>query len=47
MACLCVAQVASVAVDHTGLMLLVAYRDSCNRLWDLRNQQCLPQRFKV
>lgn len=40
-------QVASIALDHTGLTLLVSYRDSCNRLWDLRTQRCLPQRLKV
>eukprot|EP00667_Euglena_gracilis_P009109 EG_transcript_9240 len=40
------AEVASIALDHTGLTLLVSYRDSCNRLWDLRTQRCLPQRLK-
>eukprot|EP00993_Chasmostoma_nieuportense_P000186 NODE_116_length_3099_cov_33.815612_g109_i0.p1 GENE.NODE_116_length_3099_cov_33.815612_g109_i0~~NODE_116_length_3099_cov_33.815612_g109_i0.p1 ORF type:complete len:583 (-),score=122.06 NODE_116_length_3099_cov_33.815612_g109_i0:145-1893(-) len=40
------AEISHIELDPSGLLLLASYRDSCNRLWDLRSTLCLSQRFK-
>eukprot|EP00906_Rhabdomonas_costata_P007658 RCo010971 len=40
------AEVSSIELDASGLLLLASYRDNSNRLWDLRTTRCLSQRFK-
>eukprot|EP01012_Entosiphon_sulcatum_P035077 TRINITY_DN44542_c0_g1_i1.p1 TRINITY_DN44542_c0_g1~~TRINITY_DN44542_c0_g1_i1.p1 ORF type:complete len:547 (+),score=81.75 TRINITY_DN44542_c0_g1_i1:58-1698(+) len=38
--------VSSLEFDHSGWYLLVSYKDSTNRIWDVRTGKCLPLRLK-